>query len=677
MAALQLQIFKSGIAKSIEPRVFFEGLPNAVLYADHAEPKDPYYYRIFFHDYATDRGGAQRITFAEKAELSVLKETGDLAMHLENSETHSVDPAKPDTYERSSQRNQILIPEDTENLPSGKHKPRKGRMARFQPLKSTRQMNFKEIRTELEALSVSGPHEPLRQQRKNELRIAAHKMFAIPATCFVFAVLGLPLGISNSRGSKLSGFVISVGIFIGFWIFLWGGEKLAENGRLSPAWAMWWGNVFFGVLGLVLFHLHSQYRRPRIAAMLLGTVLWPLRFFQSRRLASATPPEGEHETRALAIEEALTGAAPARRGFIKLLDQYFLRLFAKMFFLVTGSFMALFLVIEAVQLLDEFAASPAPLRVFLGYLLYTVPRFFAWAIPLSALIACLLALSILGRNHELLPLQSAGVSPWRFSRALLAAALLLSAALYCVQDFLVPQASRHAEQLKDALRGKSPRTYMRADRQWIFGENYRLYNYVLFHPEISRMQGFQVFVLNSSDFHVKERIFAKAADWLPDKKVWLCKNGWRREFLENNEERFTAFVSREFSFPETPEYFARERWKSPDSMNVLELREYIAESRQAGYQTRLLEVNLQRKFAFAFLPLVLAFAGVPLAVRLSRRGPLVGFGAGIAMAVAYYSLFIFSSSLGFLGVLPPVAAAWAPVLLFLLAGGVMFWFLLV
>jgi len=41
-------------------------------------------------------------------------------------------------------------------------------------------------------------------------------------------------------------------------VFLVGGEEFADRGFISPFWAMWAANVFFGVLGFYLLWLQKQ-----------------------------------------------------------------------------------------------------------------------------------------------------------------------------------------------------------------------------------------------------------------------------------------------------------------------------------------------------------------------------------------------------------------------------------
>ena len=57
----------------------------------------------------------------------------------------------------------------------------------------------------------------------------------------------------RQRGSAVS-VGVSLVFFLSYWIFLIGGEQLADRGFISPALAMWSPNLVFGLLGAYLIH---------------------------------------------------------------------------------------------------------------------------------------------------------------------------------------------------------------------------------------------------------------------------------------------------------------------------------------------------------------------------------------------------------------------------------------
>ena len=89
-----------------------------------------------------------------------------------------------------------------------------------------------------------------RQIYKYEVEI--HKKFAIPFASIVFILIGAPLGIKAKKGSLGVGVTFSIGFFLLYWVFLIGGEELADRQLISPFLAMWMANIIVGSFGIYL-----------------------------------------------------------------------------------------------------------------------------------------------------------------------------------------------------------------------------------------------------------------------------------------------------------------------------------------------------------------------------------------------------------------------------------------
>ncbi len=86
----------------------------------------------------------------------------------------------------------------------------------------------------------------------NKLAVEIYKKYSIPFACIVFVFIGAPLGILAHRGNMAVGGGISLIFFIVYWIFLIGGEELADRDFLSPFLSMWLANFVVGGFGLYL-----------------------------------------------------------------------------------------------------------------------------------------------------------------------------------------------------------------------------------------------------------------------------------------------------------------------------------------------------------------------------------------------------------------------------------------
>ncbi len=96
----------------------------------------------------------------------------------------------------------------------------------------------------MERSSIEGYERQIRS-----LQVEAHKKFAIPAACIVFVLLGAPLALLSGRSGMTMAIAFSITCFLVYYLFLTGGEKLADRRLLSPFLAMWAANIIFSLLG--------------------------------------------------------------------------------------------------------------------------------------------------------------------------------------------------------------------------------------------------------------------------------------------------------------------------------------------------------------------------------------------------------------------------------------------
>ncbi len=90
------------------------------------------------------------------------------------------------------------------------------------------------------------------QKQVREYLVEIHKKYSIPVACFVFILVGAPLGIMARRGGFGIAASLSLGFFLLYWSSLIGGEKLADRQIIEPWIGMWGANLFIGLLGVIL-----------------------------------------------------------------------------------------------------------------------------------------------------------------------------------------------------------------------------------------------------------------------------------------------------------------------------------------------------------------------------------------------------------------------------------------
>ena len=105
-------------------------------------------------------------------------------------------------------------------------------------------------------------------------------------------------------------------------------------------------------------------------------------------------------------------------------------------------------------------------------------------------------------------------------------------------------------------------------------------------------------------------------------------------------------------------------------MSFGDLRRYTAEVRAMGFPAVRLRAELAQKISLPFVSLIMALLAVPFGFLMGRKGTLVGVGASVAIAMAYWGTYALFRSLGMAGQLTPFLGAWGANMLFGLAGAI-------
>lgn len=91
------------------------------------------------------------------------------------------------------------------------------------------------------------------EQRANRYRVEIHKKFSIAVACFIFSLVGAPLGVGLRRGGLGLPGAAATAIFLFYWVTLVQGEKFSDRGFIEPWVGMWGANIVILVIGLIAF----------------------------------------------------------------------------------------------------------------------------------------------------------------------------------------------------------------------------------------------------------------------------------------------------------------------------------------------------------------------------------------------------------------------------------------
>jgi len=637
---LQDRLKSSQASFEVQSNVFYEGFPKLVLYVEdvHSRPEAADWKGVFLANF-TDPNSPS-ITLAQNGIL-VGEGPQTLHLHLTNGTTHETVPGQPDRYQIST-FNETDIPID---LPPSD--------SQTQPI-PVGQLTT----TELWRGQANTADANLQRWELIEL----HRRFALATACVVLALVGIPLGLSFKKGGKSAGFVLTIVLVFAYYSVSLLGISLAREVKVSPAEGVWFANLVFFIAGMMLL---SRVERRPIDTSFIRSLWAPIQsgWKKSREALTLNGQSGN------AFERMASRKRVSFGGFPMLLDDYILRDFLLYFSMILGSFLMLLLVFTLFELIGDILRNQISPIIVAEYLLNVSPYFVYNVTPLSMLLAVLVTFGLMTRSNEITAIKATGISIYRVIVPVLVASALLAGGLFAFDQLYLPKTNKRQDELRNIIKGRPAQTYQLPDRKWIKGQENTIYFYKYFDADRNEFGDLTVFKYDPVNFGLAQRIYANRVRWSPALQKWVCEQGWQRDFRGAAIQTYRPYEVSIFSvLNEPPPYFKKEV-KQFTEMNYEELKRYIRDLQVSGFDVVRLRVQLEKKFAYPLITLVMAVLAVPFALSAGRRGAVAGIAIAVSIAVIYWTISGLAESMGNVSQLPPGLAAWAPDMFFGLVGG--------
>jgi lipopolysaccharide export system permease protein len=230
--ALLFNIAQNKAGIGIHEKVFIDYFKDILLYADRIPINGDFLEGIFISD--THIGKTENTIIARRAYLLPDPDKHYITLRLEDGSLHTVD-ANLSAYRKADFHFYDIKLETDAAIVGGKKERKSSAEMTVQELKKTvKDRNLKDMEI-------------------RELMIELNKKVAIPLTCLIFPLLGIPLGIRAHRSVRARGFTAGLIIVMIYYLLRMAGEAMVETGLLSPFVGVWAPYALFAVAGGLLF----------------------------------------------------------------------------------------------------------------------------------------------------------------------------------------------------------------------------------------------------------------------------------------------------------------------------------------------------------------------------------------------------------------------------------------
>lgn len=353
----------------------------------------------------------------------------------------------------------------------------------------------------------------------------------------------------------------------------------------------------------------------------------------------------------------------------RIIPLYIIKEILPPFFVSLLVFNFIMILAKILELSELVIVKGVKLDTILRFLLYSLPFSLMVTIPLSTLLAVLLAFLRLDGDNEITVIKSAGIGLYR----LLPPVILFCLWTYLVTSYLVlylvPYSNRaYRNELLDLVKVSADISI----KERIFNNDFG--QMVLYVSFIDLNQGWMrdIFIRDSRDAEMDNVVVASRGRIATDKKKRILVFELFDGVIDRVEE--TISFKRYDLKLDLESSLSSQRLRPPDQFELDQEDLWTVingfDKDDIRYYTYRLEAH--KRFSLPFASLVLGLIAVPLGLQGKNRGRNWGIIMGLGVFLIYYLLFTAGLSFGETGFYPPMLAMWMPNLI---VGGAAIFFL--
>jgi lipopolysaccharide export system permease protein len=339
---------------------------------------------------------------------------------------------------------------------------------------------------------------------------------------------------------------------------------------------------------------------------------------------------------------------------VKLLDRYLLGQFFRNLLLVLCSLIAIYLLVDFFERIDDFLEHHMSMGLAVKYFLLKIPLIIDQIMPVCILLAGVLTLGLLNQSRETIALKAGGISTLRIIRPLALGAVLSTLTLLIFNQWVLPPSLAVTDHIwYEQVQKRVPRGIDRDGRIYYSGTK-GIYCFVRPDPRQNRFTDFSYLVWNKN-YDVELLLTARTAEWRAGK--WTFRNG---QLKRKNDDDYSVELFRKISFPlpEKPANFFLPPYKKAE----VSLSQLFAKARRTGFaEDGEAWIEFNRRLSYLFLGLPLFLIGLPgLLVFQQKRSRELTLAIPVSCGIAFAAWGWWSAmqSLAASDYLNPVAASW-------------------
>ena len=321
----------------------------------------------------------------------------------------------------------------------------------------------------------------------------------------------------------------------------------------------------------------------------------------------------------------------------------------------------------------DLVSEGASVWAFLQFVMYILPIVLTYTIPWAVMVGVMQVFGRLSADSEITAMRACGVSIMQIVAPIMLVTMLLTGICLYLQVELGPPLQGKARNLLKNAVLEQPQSLFEPGRQ-IFFQNTLIY--IDDKEPSGRLRGIDLYVLSGANSY-SQNIFAEYGDIKVDKEKKTLTFSMYNCMVDNKQSGNNGTVGRfftkgfEFTYDFGKVANSQRLWVRPKHMKLSDLMGWIRMTKELNRDTTSLEVELNKRIAFALSPIAFLLLGLPLAIRTNRRETSVGLFLSVILAGTFFMSIIMCESLTNFPKLYPQYLLWLPNIVFQTIGAVM------
>jgi lipopolysaccharide export system permease protein len=360
----------------------------------------------------------------------------------------------------------------------------------------------------------------------------------------------------------------------------------------------------------------------------------------------------------------------------KIIDRYIFKEIASPFIIILFVLTFVMLMGKIMQIMDLFVNKGVGFFAIAKIIIFLLPNFMLFTIPIALLISILIAMGRLSSDNEITALKTSGISLMQMYYPVAIASLIAFIFTIIMSYFIVPQSNFATRRLLFNVAQEKANIGI---KERVFNDNFK--DFLIYAKKISLNNNYMEGVIVSDKRMIGKQntIFAEKAFLVSDPESMKVKLKMENGSIHTvspdlKNYRKIDFKSYDINLDLSVAIANFDKSaKSSTDMTMSELLEKIKKPGMDGKDIRELYIEAHKKFSTPLACIFFGLLALPLGIRSHRSVKSKGFAIGLIIVCFYYLLRIGGEAFAETGYVPVAIGVWMPNILFALIGICLFY----